>query len=85
MWGLTVSYQALMLAARGQTLGKIALRVKVVNADGTDITASQAWGREVSRALLGLLCIVDYIPLFFTNEKTAIHDMAAKTRVVNWA
>ena len=85
MWALTVSYQALMLAARGQTLGKMAMKVKVVNADGSDITPGQAWGREIARAVLGLLCIVDYIPLFFTDEKTSLHDMAAKTRVVNWA
>lgn len=85
MWALSVSYQAVMLAMRGQTLGKMALKVKVVNADGSSISPGQAWGRELARVVLGLLCIVDYIPLFFTDEKTSIHDMAAKTRVVNWA
>ena len=85
MWALTISYQAIMLSARGQTLGKMAMRVKVVNADGSDISTGQAWGRELARAVLSLLCIVDYIPIFFTDQKTTIHDMAAKTRVVNWA
>jgi uncharacterized RDD family membrane protein YckC len=82
---IAVSYQALMLAARGQTLGKMALKVKVVNADGSPITTGQAWGREITRAVLGFLYIIDYIPAFFTKEKTTIHDLAAKTRVVNWA
>jgi uncharacterized RDD family membrane protein YckC len=82
---VAVSYQALMLAARGQTLGKMALKVKVVGADGTELTTGQAWGREIIRAVLGFLYIVDYIPAFFTKEKTTLHDLAAKTRVVNWA
>jgi uncharacterized RDD family membrane protein YckC len=79
-----VVYKALMLAARGQTLGKMAMKVKVVNADGSALSAGQAWGREIVRAVLGFLYIVDYIPAFFTQQKTTLHDMAAKTRVVNW-
>jgi uncharacterized RDD family membrane protein YckC len=80
-----VLYQAAMLAQRGQTLGKMAMKIKVVQPDGDDITSGQAWGREVSRALLGLLYIVDFIPAFFTKEKRTIHDMLAGTIVVNWA
>jgi len=80
-----VVYKALMLAARGQTLGKMAMKVKVVNVDGSPLSAGQAWGREIVRAVLGFLYIVDYIPAFFTQQKTTLHDMAAKTRVVNWS
>ncbi|HEX3109190.1 MAG TPA: RDD family protein [Thermoanaerobaculia bacterium] len=80
-----IAYQALMLSARGQTLGKMAMKVKVVAADGAEITPGQAWGREITRSVLGFLYIVDYIPAFFTKEKTTLHDLAAKTRVVNWA
>jgi len=80
-----VIYQAIMLSQRGQTLGKMAMKIKVVQPDGDDITSGQAWGREVSRALLGLLYIVDFIPAFFTKEKRTIHDMLAGTIVVNWA
>lgn len=82
--GIAVTYQALMLAARGQTLGKMAMKVKVVAADGTEISPGQAWGREITRAVLNFLYVVDYIPAFFTKEKTTLHDLAAKTRVVNW-
>ncbi len=82
---ITVSYQALMLAARGQTLGKMALKVKVVSPDGSEISTGQAWGREIIRAVLGFFYVIDYIPALFTKEKTTLHDLAAKTRVVNWA
>jgi uncharacterized RDD family membrane protein YckC len=81
---LAVVYEALMLKSRGQTLGKMAMKVKVVSPDGTELTGGQAWGRAVGRALLSFLYIVDYIPAFFTKE-TTIHDMMARTRVVMWA
>jgi uncharacterized RDD family membrane protein YckC len=80
---LSVVYQAMMLKARGQTLGKMAMKVKVVRPDGSAISGGQAWGREVSRAFLGLLYIVDYLPAFFTKDRRTIHDMLAGTRVVN--
>jgi uncharacterized RDD family membrane protein YckC len=78
-----ICYEALMLGSRGQTLGKMAAGVKVVSADGSPISMGQGWGRAFARSLLGWLYIVDYIPAFFTAEKTTIHDMLAKTRVVN--
>ena len=78
-----VLYEGLMLSNRnGQTLGKIATRVRVVRADGSPITAGQAWGRVVMKMVLGCLCFINYIPAFFTPEKTTLHDMIAGTRVV---
>lgn len=89
LFGLVaVVYHALMLSAKGQTLGKMAVKIKVVRADGGDLTAGQAWGREVLRFILGVIpCIgalADYLAAFLTKDKTCIHDMAAKTRVINW-
>jgi uncharacterized RDD family membrane protein YckC len=76
-------YEGLMLTSKnGQTLGKIAMRVRVVRPDGSSITSGQAWGRSAMRLVLGCLWIVDYIPVFFTAEKTTLHDMVAGTRVV---
>jgi uncharacterized RDD family membrane protein YckC len=60
------------------------LKVKVVRPDGSDISGGQAWGREVSRAFLGFLYILDYLPALFTKDRRTIHDMLANTRVVNW-
>lgn len=79
-------YEALMLAARGQTLGKIAMNVKVVRPDGTPITTGQAWGRAFMRQVLAsCLSLFNYLPAFFTKEKTCLHDLVANTRVVNWS
>ena len=81
---LSLVYEALMLQFKnGQTLGKMALKVRVVRPDGSPISTGQAWGRAVMRTILGCLWIVDYIPAFFTPDKTTLHDMVAGTRVVD--
>jgi uncharacterized RDD family membrane protein YckC len=84
---LPLVYEALMLARRGQTLGKMALSVQVVSAEGTTLSPGQAWGRTAMKVGLSQFCscvglLADYLPAFFTVEKTALHDMAARTRVV---
>jgi uncharacterized RDD family membrane protein YckC len=84
--GLYVVYEALMLASRGQTLGKMAMKVKVVRTDGTPISTGQAWGRAFMRQILAsCLSIFNYLPAFFTKERTCLHDLVANTRVVNWS
>lgn len=83
----SVLYEALMLAARGQTLGKIAMKIKVVTPEGKDITKKQAWGRALTRSIVGWVPLIgffaDYLPAFMTKGKTCMHDMLPKTRVVN--
>lgn len=81
-----ILYEGLMLASGGQTLGKKAMSLKVVTAEGNDIAKGQAWTRALCRQLLGLvpcLGLIDYL-VAFGQEKTCIHDIMAKTRVVNW-
>ncbi|HEX5715602.1 MAG TPA: RDD family protein [Thermoanaerobaculia bacterium] len=81
-----ILYEGLMLASGGQTVGKKAMKIKVVSAEGRELTSGQAWGRAASRQILGIvpcLGLIDYL-VAFGQERTAIHDMMAKTRVVNW-
>lgn len=44
-----VIYEGEMLARRGQTLGKMAAKVRVVRRDGTPLTRVQAWSRAAIR------------------------------------
>ena len=77
-------YEALMLGNGGQTIGKKAMKIKVVTPEGNDITKGQAWGRAAMRLLLSLFCaFLDYV-FAFGQERACIHDQVAKTRVVNW-
>src|SRR5689334_21301652 len=70
---LYIAYEALMLGARGQTLGKMALKIKVVRADGAAITNGQAWGRSFMRQILAsCLSIFNYLPAFFTKDRTCL-------------
>lgn len=77
-------YEGLMTHFRnGQTLGKMALDVRVVRVDGSPITPGQAWGRALAKYILGsCLSLINFIPAFFTNDRTAIHDLVVSTRVV---
>lgn len=74
-------YHGFMLQWKGQTLGKMAMKIKVVTPEGGPITPGQAWVRTLVWFLLHG-CLIDYIPALLNKEKMAIHDMAAKTRVV---
>lgn len=83
-FALPLLYEALMLAYNdGQTVGKLAMKIRVVRPDGSSISKGQAWGRSALRLVLGCLIIVDYLPAFFNKDRTTLHDMAAGTRVVD--
>jgi len=83
---LYIVYEGVMLSTRGQTLGKMAMKIRVVRRDGSTITTGQAWGRAVMRTILqGCLSIFNYLPAFFTKEKTCLHDLVSDTRVVTWS
>jgi uncharacterized RDD family membrane protein YckC len=82
---LMLVYEGLMLQFKnGQSLGKMALKIRVVRPDGSPISPGQAWGRVAMRTVLANCCfLIDYIPAFMTPEKTTLHDMVAGTRVVD--
>jgi uncharacterized RDD family membrane protein YckC len=76
----TIGYDAVLVALRGQTIGKMALKIKVVSETGEDVTTGQSWGR----ALAKLIPFAQFVALF-NDQRKGIHDMLAHTRVVNWA
>jgi len=77
---LAILYDGALTASNGQTLGKRALKIKVVAETGENVTTGQAWGR----ALAKLIPFAQFVALF-NNERKGIHDMVAHTRVVNVA
>jgi uncharacterized RDD family membrane protein YckC len=80
---VSVAYDALLLGWRGQTLGKSAMGVKVVSADGSEVRPGQAWTRAGVRLVAGTL-LIGYLPALFTQQRTCLHDLLARTRVVRW-
>ncbi|WP_062203831.1 RDD family protein [Streptomyces sp. NBRC 109706] len=85
-------YEALMLSARGQTLGKMAMRIRVAMlADGAVPHGNPAWFRAGVYSLPQLLPCVGFVfwlvnVLFCTWDRPyrqCLHDKAARTLVVS--
>ncbi|HEY0141468.1 MAG TPA: RDD family protein [Thermoanaerobaculia bacterium] len=80
---ITPLYESIMYSKKnGQTLGKMIVKLRVVKPNGEPITSGQGWGRAWMRLAFLCFSIVDYIPFFFDDQKRTIHDMVAKTVVV---
>ncbi len=81
--GLGVAYETIMIGKYGATLGKMACKIKVVNAAGQPISYGRAFGRYFAKMLSGFTCLIGYIIAFFDKPETrALHDRICNTRVV---
>jgi uncharacterized RDD family membrane protein YckC len=64
------------------TPGKMALGLIVVDTDGRRISVGRAFGRYFAKILSGLVLLIGYIMVAFTERKQGLHDMIAGTLVV---
>ena len=79
-----MGYWIVLTAIWGQTLGKMALGIKVVNREGRPPGLWKAFLREVVGKLLsGLAIYLGYIWVAFDREKRGWHDHIAGTYVVS--
>ena len=76
-------YFAMMESVKGATIGKMALGIKVTDLDGQMITFGRASGRYFGKILSNLTFGIGYIIAGFSQQKQALHDILAKTLVVN--
>jgi uncharacterized RDD family membrane protein YckC len=78
-----MAYSVFMTGKYGATLGKMALKVKVVTAEGRPITYGRAFGRFFAELLSGCpTLLIGYIMAGFDDQKRALHDRICNTRVV---
>jgi len=78
-----VLYNVLMLGRFGATLGKMAVRVKVVRTDLSPVGYGWALLREtIGKWISGLICDLGYIWAGFDPRKQAWHDHIAQTLVI---
>ena len=87
IFGFIFFYQPLMIRYYdGQTLGKRALRVRVLAIDGRPIGFGRACVREIGLktipGFLSPLNLVDYLWAAFRDDRRTLHDLAAGTFVV---
>ena len=65
----------------GQTLGKMALQIRVVSMDGGPLSFGQAVGRYFATFLSALILGIGFIMAGVRSDKRALHDLLAGTRV----
>ena len=79
-------YEALMTSSpRGATLGKQALGLRIVRADGAQLSFGRATARHFLKVMITPLVplAIGYLMAAFTARKRALHDFLADTLVIH--
>jgi len=74
-------YFVFMHWARGQTLGKMAFRIRVVALDGGPLSFGQAALRHLGSWFSAVILGIGYLIAGIRADKRALHDLIAGTRV----
>ncbi len=91
LYSMLISYTRLMVEGiyftffhgyNGQTLGKMAVNIRVVNIKGEKLTYRQSFKRWVGYFLSGLILGIGYLMVAFTKDNQGLHDKMAETYVV---
>ena len=82
MFGFQIFYEIYFTGKYGATYGKKWLGIKVVNENGEVIGYGGATIRWLGRIVVSFTIGIGYIIIGFTEKKQGIHDMIAKTYVI---
>ncbi len=77
-----VFYYVYLHATYGQTFGKMAMKIKVVNEDGTPLDYPKAFLRWMGYFLCDLTFYIGYLWAAFDHRKQGLHDKVCRTVVV---
>ena len=75
-------YYVALHSAFGQTFGKMAMKIRVVRLDGGGISVGTAILRYIGYFVSGLIFVVGYLMAGLRDDKRALHDLLAGTRVI---
>src|SRR5512139_2077353 len=87
-WGLLsfalyIAYYTYLEGTRGQTIGKMITKIKVVREDGSPIDMNQAFTRNILRVIDGLFAyLIGAILIWRSDKQQRLGDSIAKTVVV---
>jgi predicted Zn finger-like uncharacterized protein len=80
---LSLGYAVFFTGYCGQTPGKMALRIKVIRTDGSEISYGRAALREIpGKFISSILLAIGYIMVAFDRHKQGLHDKIADTYVI---
>jgi len=78
-----IAYYTYLEGTRGQTIGKMITKIKVVREDGTPIDMEQAFKRNILRVIDGLFVyLIGAILIWRSDKQQRLGDTVAKTVVV---
>jgi uncharacterized RDD family membrane protein YckC len=75
-------YDTWFVGKYGATPGKMACKIKVVTADGDQISYARAFGRHFAKWISGFTLAIGYVMAAFDDQKRTLHDRICDTRVV---
>jgi len=87
-WGLLsfafyIAYYTYLEGTRGQTIGKMITKIKVVREDGSPIDMEQAFKRNILRVIDGFFAyLIGAILIWRSDKQQRLGDTYAKTVVV---
>jgi len=87
-WGLFsfilyIGYYTYLEGSRGQTIGKMITKIKVVREDGSPIDMNQAFTRNILRIIDGIVAyLIGAILIWRSDKKQRLGDRVARTVVV---
>ena len=79
---LNGGYVAVFTAAGGQTIGKMAMGIRVIGRDGASVPIGHAVLRTVGYVVSATPAGLGFVLCLFGRERLALHDRLANTRVV---
>jgi uncharacterized RDD family membrane protein YckC len=75
-------YYTVAIGKWGRTLGKMALKIKVVKPDGSRVSYWRAFGRGLAYYLNQFTLGFSFLIIAFTSKKRGLHDYIADTVVI---
>jgi uncharacterized RDD family membrane protein YckC len=75
-------YYIYFWTTKGQTPGKLVMKIKVVATDGSQVTAGKAFLRVIGYLISNLIFALGFIWILFDTDKQGWHDKIAGTYVV---
>jgi uncharacterized RDD family membrane protein YckC len=79
---LKLGYFSAFTAVGGQTIGKMATGIRVVGEDNRALDPTSALRRTLAGVLSCITLGVGFLPALFSDDRRALHDRLAHTRVV---
>lgn len=79
---IKLAYFCACTAVGGQTIGKMAARIRVVTMEDTPVDGVRAVKRALAGAVSAALFGLGYLPALIGPDRRALHDRVTRTRVI---